>query len=118
LPDCLLPVRIVTMVSRKEDKVDFDKLERELVNAVEADQRYWRENDAKLRAVHQKVATYDEFRCSFDLTLMMLQPLKLIHILCSTVEPRYLGTFRPGQIFGERQEWRLNAGSVIIEHRS
>ena len=51
------------MVSRKEDKVDFDKLEKELANAVEADQRYWRENDAKLRAVHQNVATYDEFRC-------------------------------------------------------
>jgi len=50
------------MVSRKEDKVDFRKLEKELTNAVEADQRYWRENDAKLRAVHQKVATYDEFR--------------------------------------------------------
>jgi len=50
------------MVSRKEDKVDFAKLEKELANAVEADQRYWRENDAKLRAVNQKVATYDEFR--------------------------------------------------------
>ena len=55
------------MVSRKEDKVDFDKLELELANAVEADQRYWRENDAKLRAVQQKVATYDEFRCKIVL---------------------------------------------------
>jgi len=54
--------RWVTMVSRKEDKVDFNKLEKEFANAVEADQRYWRENDAKLRAVQQKVATYDEFR--------------------------------------------------------
>lgn len=51
------------MVSRKEDKVDFDRLEKELDDAVQADQKYWRENDAKLRAVHQKVATYDEFRC-------------------------------------------------------
>jgi len=51
------------MVSRKEDKIDFNKLEIELASAVEADQRYWRENDAKLRAVQQKVATYDEFRC-------------------------------------------------------
>jgi len=59
--------RCVTMVSKKEDKVDFDKLEKELANAVEADQRYWRENDAKLRAVHQKVATYDEFRCDYCL---------------------------------------------------
>ena len=53
----------VAMVSRKEDKVDFTKLEKDIANAVEADERYWRENDAKFRAVHQKVATYDEFRC-------------------------------------------------------
>jgi len=52
------------MVSRREDTVDFNKLEKELADAVEADQRYWRENDAKLRAVNQKVASYDEFRCN------------------------------------------------------
>lgn len=46
-----------------DDKaVDFKKLEKELDNAVEAEAKYWRENDAKFRAVHQKVATYDEFR--------------------------------------------------------
>jgi len=61
------------MVSKKEDKVDFDKLEKELANAVEADQRYWRENDAKLRAVHQKVATYDEFRCDYFEQVLHLQ---------------------------------------------
>ena len=50
------------MVSRNEDRVDFDKLEQELNAAVDADARYWRENDAKFRAIHQKVATYEEFR--------------------------------------------------------
>ena len=46
-----------------DDKViDFNKLEKELGEAVAADAKYWRENDAKFRAVHQKVATYDEFR--------------------------------------------------------
>ena len=50
------------MVSVKEDTVNFDKLEEELYQAVEADERYNRENDAKFRAVNQKVATYDEFR--------------------------------------------------------
>lgn len=30
--------------------------------AVEQDQRYHRENDAKFRAVHQKVGSYEEFR--------------------------------------------------------
>ena len=53
------------MVSRKEDKIDFNKLERDLNNAVEMDNRYWRENDAKFRAVNQKVANYDEFRYLF-----------------------------------------------------
>ena len=50
------------MVSKYEDKVDFDKLEREFVSAVEADAKYSRENDAKFRAVNQKVASYEEFR--------------------------------------------------------
>ena len=50
------------MVSRKEDAIDFDKLEAEVNAAVDADARYQRENDAKFRAVHQKVATYEEFR--------------------------------------------------------
>lgn len=49
--------------SYDDDKaIDFKKLEKELTNAVEDEARYWRENDAKFRAVHQKVATYDEFR--------------------------------------------------------
>ncbi|CAG2217782.1 Coiled-coil domain-containing protein 103 [Mytilus edulis] len=48
--------------SRDDESLNFEKLEKELHAAVDADQRYWRENDAKFRAVHQKVATYDEFR--------------------------------------------------------
>ena len=50
------------MVSRNDDAINFDKLEREVLNAVDADAKYQRENDAKFRAVNQKVATYDEFR--------------------------------------------------------
>ena len=42
--------------------INFHELERELHVALEGDKRYWRENDAKFRAIHQKVATYDEFR--------------------------------------------------------
>ncbi|XP_052813841.1 coiled-coil domain-containing protein 103-like [Mya arenaria] len=52
-----------TMISHDDDKaINFKRLEQELENAVEGEARYWRENDAKFRAVHQKVATYDEFR--------------------------------------------------------
>ena len=50
------------MVSRSEDVINFDKLESELDAAVEADARYQRENDAKFRAIHQKVPTYDDFK--------------------------------------------------------
>lgn len=43
-------------------EIDLRKLEKEVVDAVAADQLYWQQNDAKFRAVHQKVATYEEFR--------------------------------------------------------
>ena len=52
------------MMKRSEegDIIDFSALERQLSSAVEADRRYHRENDAKLRAVSQKVGSYEEFR--------------------------------------------------------
>ncbi|XP_063951708.1 coiled-coil domain-containing protein 103-like isoform X2 [Lytechinus pictus] len=50
------------MADLKEDRIDFNKLEKELNAAVEADASYWRENDAKLRAMEQRVETYDQFR--------------------------------------------------------
>ena len=50
------------MADPREDKIDFQKLERELEAAVESDARYWRENDAKMRAVEQRVETYEQFR--------------------------------------------------------
>ena len=49
---------VVTM-----EKVDVDKLEREMLDALRADRKYSRENDAKFRAVNQRVQTYEEFRC-------------------------------------------------------
>lgn len=42
--------------------IDVGKVEKELVTALEADRKYSRENDAKFRAVNQRVATYEEFR--------------------------------------------------------
>ena len=42
--------------------LNIDKLETELHRSVREEERHWHENDAKLRAVQQKVATYDEFR--------------------------------------------------------
>ncbi|XP_020567736.1 coiled-coil domain-containing protein 103 [Oryzias latipes] len=45
----------------QRDVIDFSALERELKAAVESDRRYDRENEAKLRAVHQGVS-YEQFR--------------------------------------------------------
>ena len=48
--------------TRMSEKIDVERVERELVSALAADRKYSRENDAKIRAVTQRVATYDEFR--------------------------------------------------------
>nr|XP_028557949.1 coiled-coil domain-containing protein 103 [Podarcis muralis]XP_028557950.1 coiled-coil domain-containing protein 103 [Podarcis muralis] len=54
--------------------IDFRALEKELEEAIAADEKYQRENEAKFRAVHQKVATYEEFR---DIVLAShLKPLE------------------------------------------
>uniref|UniRef100_UPI003AABF378 dynein axonemal assembly factor 19 n=1 Tax=Centroberyx gerrardi TaxID=166262 RepID=UPI003AABF378 len=60
--------------SSEGDVIDFSALERELQAAVEGDRRNRRENEAKLRAVGQKVASYQEFR---DIVLSChLRPLE------------------------------------------
>ena len=46
----------------KDGTIDFSKLEKQLFVAVEEDARYQRENDAKFRAVAQKVGSYEEFK--------------------------------------------------------
>ncbi|XP_030592235.1 dynein axonemal assembly factor 19 [Archocentrus centrarchus] len=57
----------------QHDVIDFSALERELQAAVESERRNRRENEAKLRAVGQRVA-YDQFR---DLVLAChLKPLE------------------------------------------
>ncbi|XP_054290343.1 coiled-coil domain-containing protein 103-like [Macrosteles quadrilineatus] len=49
-------------MSKVTDVLDFKELEKELKESIKEDEKYWRENDAKLRAVNQKVASYEEFR--------------------------------------------------------
>lgn len=58
----------------KRDIIDFSALQKELTHALRADEKYHRENDAKFRAIHQKVASYEEFR---DIVLAShLKPLE------------------------------------------
>lgn len=49
-------------MGESEFVINFSALEKELESAVEADKKYRRENDAKFRALHQKVGSYEEFR--------------------------------------------------------
>ena len=42
--------------------INIDKIQNEVKNAVNAEQRYWTENDAKMRAIAQHVPTYEDFR--------------------------------------------------------
>ncbi|XP_076399572.1 dynein axonemal assembly factor 19 isoform X2 [Peromyscus maniculatus bairdii] len=46
----------------KNDAINFKTLEKELQAALAADEKYKRENAAKLRAVEQRVPSYEEFR--------------------------------------------------------
>ncbi|XP_042528932.1 coiled-coil domain-containing protein 103-like isoform X3 [Dipodomys spectabilis] len=46
----------------KNDIINFKALEKELQAALAADEKYKRENAAKLRAVEQRVPSYEEFR--------------------------------------------------------
>lgn len=46
----------------KNSIVDFKALEKELQAALDADEKYKRENAAKLRAVAQRVPSYEDFR--------------------------------------------------------
>ncbi|XP_058509987.1 coiled-coil domain-containing protein 103 [Solea solea] len=62
------------MALSQRDVIDFSALERELQTAVECEHTYERENNAKLRAVSHRVASYREFR---DMVLSChLKPLE------------------------------------------
>ncbi|XP_068193864.1 coiled-coil domain-containing protein 103 [Antennarius striatus] len=50
------------MAGSERDVIDFSAMEKELRGTIRAEEKYKRENDAKLRAVTQQVATYDDFR--------------------------------------------------------
>ncbi|AWP19356.1 putative coiled-coil domain-containing protein 103-like isoform 6 [Scophthalmus maximus] len=62
------------MATSERDVIDFSALKRELQAAVASEQRFQQENETKLRAVSQGVASYREFR---DLVLTChLKPLE------------------------------------------
>ncbi|VDK37958.1 unnamed protein product [Taenia asiatica] len=67
--------------------LNIDALETDLKRSVREEQRHWHENDAKLRAVEQKVATYDEFRSMVE--GCELRPLKFKEVEEAT--KRYAG---------------------------
>ena len=48
-------------IIRQDGEINFSKLEQQIDSAVEADKMYWVRNEAKIRAVNNKVASYEEF---------------------------------------------------------
>ncbi|XP_065834576.1 coiled-coil domain-containing protein 103-like [Oscarella lobularis] len=49
-------------MTNTDESIDFKQVEKEFAAAVAHDTKYQRENDAKFRAIHQKVGSYEEFR--------------------------------------------------------
>ncbi|VDP66754.1 unnamed protein product [Echinostoma caproni] len=65
--DCIVPQTSYLMNSSNENHlarlgINVNRLESEMNAAVARDTRYWLENDAKIRAVEQRVPTYEHFR--------------------------------------------------------
>lgn len=50
-------------------QIDYKILENELDHALKADELYKLQNDAKIRAIEQRVPTYDNFR---DMVIVFL----------------------------------------------
>ncbi|XP_061080555.1 coiled-coil domain-containing protein 103 [Conger conger] len=113
--------------------INFSALEKELQAALEADRKYRRENDAKFRAIHQNVGSYEEFR---DIVLAShLKPLEKTDKTgqrrqpwnplasragkpgtagCATLEA---SAFRPGTAAEFGRDWRRSGGSVEERYR-
>ncbi len=49
------------LLINEKGEVDLRRLEATVATAIQQDERYQRENDAKFRAVAQKVQSYEEF---------------------------------------------------------
>ena len=48
-------------IMKKDGEINFSKLEQQIDSAVQSDKMYWTQNEAKIRAVTNKVASYEEF---------------------------------------------------------
>ncbi|XP_059494724.1 coiled-coil domain-containing protein 103 isoform X2 [Stegostoma tigrinum] len=69
----------------ESDTLDFKALKKELETALFLDEKHKRENEAKFRAIHQKVGSYEEFR---DIVLAShLKPLDLQDNLGARKQP-------------------------------
>ncbi|KAL1460937.1 hypothetical protein WDU94_012873 [Cyamophila willieti] len=54
------------MTSNKLCSINVKELEEQLESAIQADRKYWQQNEAKLKAVTDHVETYDEFKNLVD----------------------------------------------------
>jgi len=82
-------------IVKKDGEINFSKLEQQIDSAVSADKMYWVRNEAKIRAVTNKVATYEEFE---DI------------VKASHLKPLEKGD-RISDIKVFKQPWNINSGS-------
>ena len=82
-------------IMNKDGEINFGKLEQQIDTAVSSDNLYWVQNEAKIRAVTNKVASYEEF----------VDIVKASHL-----KPLEKGD-RISDIKVFNQPWNINAGS-------
>ncbi|KAL5257268.1 hypothetical protein ACHWQZ_G012255 [Mnemiopsis leidyi] len=82
-------------IMKQDGEINFSKLEQQIDSAVEADKMYWIRNEAKIRAVNNKVASYEEFE---DI------------VKASHLKPLEKGD-RISDIKVFKQPWNINSGS-------
>uniref|UniRef100_A0A8C6QFZ7 Coiled-coil domain containing 103 n=1 Tax=Nannospalax galili TaxID=1026970 RepID=A0A8C6QFZ7_NANGA len=90
----------------KNDAIDFKALEKELQAALAADEKYKRENAAKLRAVEQRVPSYEEFRLASKMKTHRLPPPHSCHEARKEKSP-----FQPGTSSEFYRDWRRHLRS-------
>ncbi|KAJ9595548.1 hypothetical protein L9F63_013257 [Diploptera punctata] len=105
-------------MAAEDNIIDFKALEHELEAAIEMDTKYWRENDAKLRAVEQGVTSYEEFRNLVKAA--HLKPLEKKEIQSKTCDKTWNTLYSKNKVSYDTQpqELVINKGQMYVMPRT
>ncbi|CAF3072498.1 unnamed protein product [Rotaria socialis] len=93
--------------------IDLRKLAANFAKEKSKEERYWQQNDAKFRAVHQRCTSYDEFRQIVDAA--HLRPLDRNETL--TLERRPVGWNQPAAANSVSSSNILTSSEPIVNHQ-